>query len=101
MDWLVWVVGGLVLVGAGFGAAFGPGVRAAARAREQAWVLARGAVEVAEVGRDASTAAVPRAEELLSQAQALVACGGGARVARRATGFARAAERAWREHGRG
>ncbi|EHK80144.1 DUF6403 family protein [Saccharomonospora azurea] len=95
--WWVWLVGGAVLLCAGFAAAYVPRERARRRAVRVAWSAARAAIGRAEVSRDAASATVPEAERLLSDAEHLLAEGGGRAVARGAETRAAKADRLWRE----
>jgi hypothetical protein len=96
---VVWVVGVVLLAGAGFAAAYLPRTRAAARERAVAWSDARAAIAVAGVSRDAARERVAAAEELLGRAEAIAAGRGGAGAAREAARCARAADRLWQEAG--
>jgi hypothetical protein len=96
VGWLVWVVGAAVLVGAGFGAAYLPRTRARAQQVRVAWSNARAAVDSAAISRDATRHTVPRAEELFTRAELLVAHGGGVNAATEAAHCASRADRLWR-----
>ncbi|MFI5914263.1 DUF6403 family protein [Dactylosporangium sp. NPDC051541] len=93
---MFWLIGAVVIAGAGFAAAYVPRARAAAHERAVAWSEARAAIGVAVVGRDAARTPVPEAEELLTKAEAIAAGRGGAAAAREAARCARAADRLWR-----
>ncbi|OZM83134.1 DUF6403 family protein [Pseudonocardia sp. MH-G8] len=95
-SWLIWAVGGVVILAAGFGVALVPRLRARASGREVAWSTARAAIESAAVSRDACADPPAAAEEALARAEAIAANGGGARAARTATEHARRADRLWR-----
>ncbi|WP_344616217.1 DUF6403 family protein, partial [Dactylosporangium salmoneum] len=82
--WPVWVVGGLLIVVAGFAAAFVPRWRAGARERAVAWSGARAAIGVASVSRDAAPRRLAEAEQLLARAGAIAAGRGGEAAAREA-----------------
>lgn len=97
MTWMVWVAGAVVLVGAGFGAAYLPRRRGLDLRRRTAWSAARAAVDSAVVSRDATTRDVPEADDLLARAELLVAGHGGPRAATEAAGCAERADRLWRE----
>lgn len=94
MSWLVWVVGGVVLVVAGFGVAYLLRSRARGLRRRTAWSTARAAIESATISRDAAPHDVPEADELLARAELLAASGGGAAEA---ADCAERADRLWRE----
>ncbi|GAA0726545.1 hypothetical protein Drose_12025 [Dactylosporangium roseum] len=95
-SWPVWLIGSILVVAAGFAAAFVPRRHARARDRRIAWSGARAAIDVATVSRDAAGTRVAEAEELLARAEAIAAGRGGRAAARTATGYARAADRLWR-----
>ena len=95
--WLGWLTGALLLVAAGFAAAFVPRWRADARDRAVAWSDARAAIDVATVSRDAASGRLAEADELLARAEAIAAGRGGADAAREAARCARLADRLWRE----
>lgn len=97
MSWLPWVVGVVVLVGAGFGAVYVPRVRAREVERRTAWSAARAAIGAAAVSRDAVSRVVPAADELFARAESLSAHGGGVGAADDATDCAERADRLWRE----
>jgi len=95
--WLVWLIGALLLVAAGFAAAFVPRWLAGARAGAVAWSGARAAIDVATVSRDAASGRLAEADELLAQAEAIAAGPGGEDAAREAARCAHEADRLWRE----
>ncbi|MER7277133.1 DUF6403 family protein [Dactylosporangium sp. NPDC000244] len=95
-----WLIGAIVLVVAGFAAAYVPRVRTTARQRAAAWADARAAIAVAGVSRDAARERVAAAEELLGRAESIAAGQGGAGAAREAARCARAADRLWQDTGR-
>ena len=97
MSWLVWLVGGVVLVAAGFGVAYLPRARARSLSRRTAWSAARAAIASATISRDAAPHDVPEAGELLARAELLAAGRGGAGAAAEAAGCAERADRLWRE----
>jgi Family of unknown function (DUF6403) len=94
--WPVWLIGGVVLVAAGCAAAVLPRWRARAGTRQAAWTVARSAMESAAISRDAATAPVVEAEQLLARAQTLAAARGGRSAAEAAAGYARRADELWR-----
>lgn len=98
-SWPVWVVGVLLLAGAGFAAAYLPRRRLRADERRTAWAEARAAIEVAGISRDASTARIDEAERLLVRAETIAADRGGPDAAREAANCARRADRLWRAAG--
>ncbi|KXK58913.1 hypothetical protein AWW66_27110 [Micromonospora rosaria] len=93
---LVWLLGGVLLLGAGFVTALLPRWRARAQDRVVAWSAARAAIDSAAVSRDAARRPVPEAERLLARAEHLAAGRGGPTAARTATGYARRADELWR-----
>lgn len=95
--WLIWVVGGLLLLAAGTVTTLLPRLRAYDRRRRVAWSAARSAIESAAVSRDASNARVAEAEHLLARAELIAGSRGGPAAARTATGYATRADRLWRE----
>lgn len=97
MSWLPWVVGVVVLVGAGFAATYVPRVRSRGVARRTAWSAARAAMASAEVSRDAAPGEVAAADELFARAESLAALGGGVAAADEAAECAARADRLWRE----
>lgn len=100
MSWLIWPIGVVVLVAAGFLATYLVHHRSAAQDREIAWSEAHSAMAVAAVSRDAAPAVEHQAEQLFHQAELIVGRQGGVRAARRAAGLADRADRLWRgEHG--
>lgn len=96
MTWLIWVSGAVLLVAAGFGAAYLPRVRQRDLRRRTAWSAARAAVDSASVSRDATPHEVAEADELFARAELLVAARGGADAAGEATDCAARADRLWR-----
>ena len=73
----IWLVGGVILLASGFGAALVPWLRARQRSRRIAWSTARAAIDSAAITRDAARDHHPEAEQLLARAEALAAAGGG------------------------
>lgn len=94
VNWIIWVGGGAVLVGAGVTSAYVPRMRAHTERTRAAWAAAKSAIAAAGVSRDACPAHVPEADRLLAQAEAL---SGGPKAARTATDLAERADRLWRE----
>ncbi|MFC5286597.1 DUF6403 family protein [Actinokineospora guangxiensis] len=94
---MVWTVGALVLVAAGFWTAYAPRRRTAGLRVREAWSSARAAIDSAGVSRDACPVDVPAAEELLHRAELVAAAGGGPGAADEAESCARRADRLWRE----
>ncbi|MET1075775.1 MAG: DUF6403 family protein [Umezawaea sp.] len=94
---LVWIIGAVVLVAAGFGAVVLPWWRARDEERRVAWSAARAAIDSAGVSRDASMSRVDEAERLLAKAEAIAADRGGTAAARTASECAYRADRLWRE----
>ncbi|GAA2690301.1 MULTISPECIES: DUF6403 family protein [Actinosynnema] len=94
--WMVWLLGSVVLVIAGFSAAFVPRARASARSAEVARSTALAAIDSAAITRDAGNWYCPEAERLLARAELLMANRGGTASARVAADCARRAERLWR-----
>jgi hypothetical protein len=99
VSWLVWVVGVLVLVGAGFAVTYLPRARARDGHRRTAWSAARAAIDSATVSRDALPDALPHADELLTRAEWLAASRGGVDAAEEAADCAARADRLYREAG--
>lgn len=97
MGWLVWVVGVVLLVAAGFGATYLPRARAASLNRRAAWAAARAAIDSAAISRDAAPRDLPQADELLARAELLVADRGGSAAADEAADCATQADQLWRE----
>lgn len=93
----MWVVGVVVLVVAGFAAAYLPRRRARALRQRTAWSAARAAIASAAVSRDAAPDDVPAAEDLFARAELLAAHGGGVAVAEEAADCAERADQLWRE----
>ncbi|HLU46289.1 MAG TPA: DUF6403 family protein [Natronosporangium sp.] len=93
----VWVLGGAVLLAAGFVPVFLPRLRARRWRRRVAWSTARAAIASAVISRDAAPCRVPEAEVLLTRAQWLAAHRGGAAAARSAAAYAQRADRLWRD----
>jgi uncharacterized protein DUF6403 len=96
VTWLVWVVGAVVLVAAGFGAAYLPRARDRDERAGTGWSAARAAVASAAVSRDAARE-VPEADDLFARAELLIAGQGGPDAAAEATDCATRADRLWRE----
>ena len=97
--WLVWLIGGVLLLGAGGAAAAVPRWRDRAATRQEAWALAHAAMESAGISRDAATTPVAEAEQLLARAETLAAARGGRSAADAAAGYARRADALWQEVG--
>jgi hypothetical protein len=97
VGWLVWVVGALLLVTAGFAATYLPRVRARALRRRTAWSAARAAIQSATISRDATPHDLPNADELLARAELLAANRGGVAAATEAADCAARADRLCRE----
>ncbi|MFD6795248.1 MULTISPECIES: DUF6403 family protein [Prauserella salsuginis group] len=91
---MIWLVGGIVLIGAGVVSAYLPRLRAHAERKRAAWATAKAAIATATVSRDACATDVPEARRLLAEAEAL---GGGPDAARTATELAERADTLWRE----
>jgi uncharacterized protein DUF6403 len=100
-SWPIWIVGVVVLAGAGFAAVAVPRLRAREVHRRVAWSTARAAIDTAGVSRDACPVPVAEAEQLLSRAELIAAGRGGRAAARTATECARQADALWREAARG
>jgi hypothetical protein len=96
VNWLPWVVGCVLVVAAGFGAAYLPRMRARELARRTAWSSARAAIESAAISRDAAPRAVAEADELFTRAELIAAGRGGASAATEAADCAARADRLWR-----
>jgi Family of unknown function (DUF6403) len=94
--WPIWVIGCIVLIVAGFLAAFGPRWRARAYTQDAAWATARAAIDSASISRDATKTRVVEAEQLLAQAETIAADHGGRAAAHTATGYAERADQLWR-----
>ncbi|GAB3573844.1 hypothetical protein GCM10027445_33680 [Amycolatopsis endophytica] len=94
MTWLVWLIGAVVLVAAGVAVVLPRGRR---QERGAAWSLVRNAVDKATISRDAARRDVPEADQFLARAERMLADGGGPNAARAAAGYARHADRLWRE----
>lgn len=95
-SWWVWPAGIVLLFAAGVVSVLVPRRRAASLERRTAWSAARAAIDSAAVSRDGSAATVAEADRLLSQAELVVAGGGGVEAARTAAGYARRADAMWR-----
>lgn len=93
---MLWAAGGILLVAAGFGAAYAPRMRARAAHRRTAWSAARAAVDYAAISRDAVGRPVVEAEELFHRAELLIAARGGITAASEAEQCAVRADRLWR-----
>ncbi|MEU4781313.1 DUF6403 family protein [Micromonospora sp. NPDC023633] len=63
---LIWLVGGVLLVGAGFATTLLPRWRARGLEHRTAWSAARAAIDSAAVSRDAAASRVPAADRLLA-----------------------------------
>jgi len=97
MSWLIWAIGAVVLLAAGFSVAYVPWWRARDLRRRTAWSAARAAIESASVSRDAAAVRVVEAEELLAKAESIAADRGGVTAADLAAHCAERADRLWRE----
>lgn len=95
-DWLIWVIGVLVLVVAGFGAAYLSRRRVRHLYVGSAWATARSAIESAGVSRDAARGDHPEADALLARAELIAADHGGARAADEVAELAERADLLWR-----
>lgn len=93
---LVWLVGGVLLVGAGLATTLLPRWRERGQEHRTAWSTARAAIDSATVSRDAAATRVPEAEQLLARAELIAAGRGGASAARAAADHAREADGLWR-----
>lgn len=96
----VWVAGAVLLVAAGFAAAYLPRTRARTLRRRTAWSAARAAIASAAISRDAAPDDVAEAEDLFAHAELLAANGGGLAAAEEAADCAERADRLWREAAR-
>ncbi len=97
MNWLLWVLGAVLLAAAGFGAAFLPRWRARDLRHRTAWSAARAALDSAAISRDAAPGDVPAAADLFTRAELLVAGRGGVAAAEEAADLAARADRLWQE----
>jgi hypothetical protein len=97
MSWLIWPIGGLLLLAAGVLTVLLPRLRARTLVRATAWSSAHAAIDTATVSRDASPVRVGEAEQLLTRAELIAAARGGRSAARAATECAQRADRLWRE----
>src|SRR5687767_12340703 len=100
-SWWVWVVGAVLLIGAGFLAVVLPRRRSGALERRTARSGARAAIDTAAVSRDACPVPVAEADELLNRAELILAGRGGHAAARTAAECAQQADRLWRAASRG
>ena len=100
-SWPIWMVGVVLLLGAGFAAVVVPRLRAGKLHRRTAWSAARAAISTATVSRDACPAPVPEADHLLTQAELIAGRRGGHAAAQTAAGYARRADDLWRAATRG
>ncbi len=98
-SWLIWLIGLVLLLLAGFGAALLSGRRVGDLRRRTTWSSAHAAIASATVSRDACRESLPEAEQLLARAELLAADRGGADAARMAARSAERADRLWREAG--
>ncbi|WP_328343975.1 DUF6403 family protein [Micromonospora sp. NBC_00421] len=96
--YLLWLVGAVLLVGAGIATTLLPRRRVRAEQRRTAWSAARAAIDSAAVSRDAAPVPVPEAERLFARAESLAGGRGGTDAARAAAEHARRADRLWRGH---
>ncbi len=94
-NWPIWLIGCIVLLGAGFATALIPRYRARTYTQKNAWSAAHAAIDSATISRDASTIRIPEAEQLLSRAEGISAARGGRDAARTATEYAERANRLW------
>ena len=101
MTWLVWVLGAVVIAAAGAGVVAWPWWRDRDVRRRTAWSAARAAIDSAAVSRDAASAPLPEAEQLLARAETIAAANGGARAAQTAEDHARRADVLWQAAARG
>ncbi|MFI7080296.1 MULTISPECIES: DUF6403 family protein [unclassified Micromonospora] len=92
---LTWLSGGVLLLGAGVLTTLLPRLRTRRQDRLVAWSTARAAIDSATVSRDATSARVPEADGLLTQAELLAADHGGVTAARAAADLARRADELW------
>ncbi|MEU9510112.1 DUF6403 family protein [Micromonospora sp. NPDC048170] len=95
---LIWLVGVVLLVGAGLATTLLPRRRERVQERQTAWSTARVAIDSATVSRDAAATRVPEAEQLLARAELIAAGRGGVSAARTAAEHATEADRLWRTH---
>ena len=100
-SWPIWLVGVVLLVGAGFAAVVVPRLRVGDLHRRTAWSAARAAIGTATVSRDACPVPVAEADQLLSRAELIAARRGGRAAAQSAAEFAQRADTLWREAARG
>lgn len=96
MGWVLWVVGVVLLVAAGFVVAYLPLARARTLRLHTAWSAAHAAIDSATISRDAGPD-LPDANELLTRAQILAAHRGGLAAAREAADCAAEADRLYQE----
>jgi hypothetical protein len=96
VGWVLWVVGVVALVAAGFAVTYLPRARVRGLRRRTAWSAARAAIDSASVSRDAAPD-VPEADELLTRAELLAAHRGGVAAAEEAADCAARADRLYRE----
>ncbi|MEA5361067.1 DUF6403 family protein [Amycolatopsis sp., V23-08] len=101
MTWLVWVLGVVVIAAAGFGVVAVPRWRERDLRTRTAWSAARAAIDSAAVSRDAATAPLPEAEQLLARAETIAAAHGGPRAAETARDHAVRADALWQAAARG
>jgi 3-deoxy-D-manno-octulosonate 8-phosphate phosphatase KdsC-like HAD superfamily phosphatase len=103
MSWsgVVWVVGGVMLVAAGFLAVAVPLRRSGALERRTEWSGARAAADTAAVSRDACPVTVVEADQLLHRAELILAGRGGRSAARSAAEYAHRADLLWRDAANG
>jgi hypothetical protein len=94
---VVWVSGVVLLVAAGFAAAFLPRLRDRNLRRRTAWSAAHAAIDSATISRDATQHDLPQAVDLLARAESLAAARGGVAAAEEATDCAARADQLWRE----
>lgn len=99
--WMIWLAGSVLLVASGVLSVMFPRYRLRAQLRQAAWSAARAAITVAEISRDAASGRSSEAEQLLAEAEAIAAAGGGRGAARAAARYARRADRLWRAVARG
>jgi hypothetical protein len=100
-SWPIWLVGAVLLAGAGFAAVVVPRLRAREVHRRTAWSAARAAIGTAAVSRDACPVPVAEADRLLTRAELIAARRGGRAAAQSAAEYARRADNLWRAAVRG
>lgn len=96
MGWVLWVVGVVLLVAAGFVVTYLPRARTRSLRHRTAWSAAHAAIDSATISRDAAPDR-PEADEFLTRAQLLAAHRGGVAAAKEAADCATEADRRYRE----